>query len=74
MYMYDTHLGDMEVEIQIAPEVRDSRIVYGYQLDTFKELTDEDLEYLNDKYAEDIIMQVEDVLLGKDPDAIKLYN
>jgi hypothetical protein len=57
MYMYDTRLGDMDVEIEVPEEIRDSRIVYGYKMNTFEELSEEELLYLNDKYIDDILQQ-----------------
>ena len=57
MYMYDTRLGDLDVEIHTPEEIRDAIIAYGYKMDSFEELSDEELDYLNQKYRDDIVAQ-----------------
>lgn len=74
MYMYDTKLGDMEVEIDMPTEIRDASIVYGYTLKDFVELTEEELEYLNDKYRDDILQQALSVQHTEDSSSVKLTH
>lgn len=76
MYMYDSRLGDMDVEIHVPEEPRDARISYGYKMDTFEELTEEELDYLNEKYSEDVVQQATLIVLGenRNPESIKLLH
>lgn len=74
MYMFDPKFGDMDVELEVGKDLTTSRISYGYQLATFQELTEEDLDYLNEKYREEILAQAYQVMQEDSKDSAKLYN
>lgn len=63
MHMYDYELGEMEVELVIP--TRNPELAYlsaGYKRNTFRELTEEELEYLNDAYLQDIVEEAKRIL------------
>lgn len=63
MYMYDIRLGELDVEIDIPEfDVRKSVITSGYKLVDFQDLSEEEVEYLNERYYEDIVMQASSIL------------
>lgn len=63
MYMYDIRLGELDVEIDIPEyDVRKSVITSGYKLVDFQDLSEEEVEYLNERYYEDIVMQASSIM------------
>ena len=75
MYMFDKKLGEMDVEI-IIPEgdPRQAYISAGYIVETFRELTEDELDYLNEKYYEDIVTQALAINTLEDMASIKFYH
>lgn len=73
--MYDPSLGEMDVELEI-PEgnPRLARISSGYITETFLELTEDEIEYLNDKYYEDIVTQAMAINVLEDAGSTRLFH
>jgi len=73
--MYDPSIGEMDVELEIpGGDPRMARVASGYVMDTFQELNEEDIEYLNEKYYEDIVTQAMAITTLEDIGSIKLLH
>ena len=57
MVIQDDKMGQIELEFDFSPHPEDSYISDAYLLDEDREATDDEIEYLNDNYAD--IVQAE---------------
>lgn len=74
MYMYDIELGEMDVELEVPADIRDARIVYGYLMNTFEELTEKQIERLNRDYRQDIQEQAQYMIATGETQVTKLLH
>lgn len=61
MYMYDPKLGGMDVEVELGSPNSTPYISHGYYMDTFEELDEDALDYLNEKYEHEIATLAKDL-------------
>lgn len=73
MYMFCNKLGELEVEIEVnSQDPRLSEIRYGYDMETFRELSEEDIDYLNETYRDEIVTQALEALVTGTRDSVGL--
>jgi hypothetical protein len=75
MFMYDPRLGQLDVEMEI-PDSNPHKafISTGYKMDTFEDLTEDELDYLNEEYSEHIVIQAANISTLEELEAVKLLH
>lgn len=74
MYMYDPKLGEMDVELSLGTQTVLPSVVSGYYVDTFEELDEDALDYLNEKYEDEIVAMANELRKEQDNGQEKLLH